>query len=168
MVVALFLSLGLSLIAVVALRIQFRNLARLRSQAFASDDRTYLRSQCRRRILTSSLLLVLAGLLAGAYLSGGQQKFEALGELSQQDPPGTPTDEDREFVKLWSVYWIITLGVLFLVVLTAVIDYVAVAVYGRSQLRRIQHEQRDLLDRDLAMYRQAKLNERMNRRKQDG
>ena len=57
---------------------------------------------------------------------------------------------------------------LFLVVLTAVIDYVAVAVYGRSQLRRIQHEQRDLLDRDLAMYRQAKLNERMNRRKQDG
>ncbi|WP_020471255.1 hypothetical protein [Zavarzinella formosa] len=168
MLVALLLSLGLSLIAIVALRFQFRNLARLKRQAFASDDRAYLRAQCRRRILTSGLLLVLAMLLAGAYVSGGQQRFEAIGELSEQDPPATPTDDDREFVKLWSIYWIVTLGVLFFVVLTAVVDYVAVAMYGRSQLRRIQAEQRELLDRDLAMYRQAKLNERMNRRKQGG
>ena len=168
MLVALLLSLGLSIIALVALRFQFRNLARLRRQAFASDDRAYLRSQCRRRILTSGLLLVLAGLLAGAYLSGGQQRFEAIGELSQQDPPREPTDEDRQFVKTWSIYWIVTLGVLFLVALTATLDYVAVALYGRAQLRRIRTEQRELLDRDLAMYRQAKLNERMNRRKKGG
>ena len=168
MVVALFLALGLSLIALISLRIQFRNLARFRQQAFASDDRAYLRSQCRRRILTSGLLLVLAGLLAGAYLSGGQQRFEKISVMFDQKPPEVPTDEDRDFVKIWSIYWIVTLGVLFFVVLTAVIDYVAVALYGRSQYRRIQSEQRELLDRDLAMYRQAKLNERMNRRKQGG
>ena len=45
----------------------------------------------------------------------------------------------------------------------AVADYVAVGLYGRQQLRRIQHEQRDLLERDLAVYRQQKLNDRMKR-----
>ena len=49
------------------------------------------------------------------------------------------------------------------VLMIAMADYVAVGLYGRQQLRRIQHEQRDLLERDLAMIRQQKLNDRERR-----
>jgi UDP-N-acetylmuramyl pentapeptide phosphotransferase/UDP-N-acetylglucosamine-1-phosphate transferase len=164
MFAALFLSLVLSLIAVVSLRHHFRNLARLKQQSFASDDRAYLRAQSRRRIVISGLLLIVAGLLAGAYLSGNQQHFEAIGELSELNPPQEPTEADRQFVKWWTVYWMVTLVFLFVMILGAIVDYVAVALYGRSQYRRIANEQQELLDRDLAMYRQAKQNERMKRR----
>ena len=45
----------------------------------------------------------------------------------------------------------------------AVSDHVALGLYGRQQLQRIRTEQRDLLERDLAMVRQQKLNDRMKR-----
>jgi uncharacterized BrkB/YihY/UPF0761 family membrane protein len=166
MVAALLFSLVLALIAIVSLRKHFASLSKLKSQAFASDDREYLRSQARRRIVISGLLLVLACMLAWAYLSGLQQRFDAISELSEQVPPQEPTLEDRQFVKYWTIYWIVSLGILFVMILGAIIDYVAVALYARSQFRRIAHEQQELLDRDLAMYRQAKLNSRMNHRRE--
>ena len=60
-------------------------------------------------------------------------------------------------------YWIAVLGLLFVVLMVAVSDYVATSLYGRQQYRRIQHEQRALLERDLAVYRQQKLNNRMKK-----
>jgi len=45
----------------------------------------------------------------------------------------------------------------------AVADYTATSLYARQQLRRIRNEQRTLLERDLAVYRQQKLNDRAKR-----
>ncbi len=160
--VALLLAGVLAAIAVISSRYQLRNLARLRgSQAMASDDRRYLRGQCRRRLLNSVLLLVLAGGLAGAFLSGGMAELGRIAADNQQNPPNAISDDDKELVRFWAYYWIAFLILLFIVVSIAIADYAATTLYGRQQLRRIQHEQSNLLERDLAMYRQKKLNERM-------
>jgi hypothetical protein len=163
MAAALFLSALLAGIAVVSLRHQVRTWRRLRTDTLASDDRRYLRGVAQRRSLNAVLMLALAGMLAGAYLSGGQQEFNRIAGLKDADPPGKPTAEDTEFVKSWAIYWIVVLGLLFFVLVLAVADYVAVGLYGRQQYRRIRNEQRDLLERDLAVYRQQKLNDRMRR-----
>jgi hypothetical protein len=159
----LFFAALLAAIAVVSLRYQVRNWRRLRTEAMASDDRRYLRGVCQRRTLNAALLLILAGLLAGAYFSGGLADLVRLARQGQADPPIPMTDADREVVRSLALYWIVVLALLFFVIVVAVADSVAVSLYGRQQLRRIQHEQRDLLERDLAMIRQQKLNDRERR-----
>jgi hypothetical protein len=155
----LLLSAGVAAIAVVSLRAQFRNWRRLRSESLASDDRRYLRGICQRRALNSILLLLLAGLLAGAFFSGGLQQLGDLAGKKQADL----TDEDKEAFRGLVYYWIGILGLLFVVMLIAIADYASTSLYGREQYRRIQKEQRELLERDLAVYRQQKLNDRMKR-----
>jgi hypothetical protein len=150
-------------IAVVSLRNQVRTWRRLRTESLASDDRRYLRGVCQRRTMTAVLLLALGGMLAGAHFTGGLDELVRIARLDQQDPPAKPTEEDRETVKSLALYWIVVLGLLFFVIVLAVVDYAATSLYGRQQLRRIQHEQRALLERDLAVIRQQKLNDRARR-----
>jgi hypothetical protein len=163
MAAAFCLSALLAGIAVVSLRYQVRTWRRLRTESLASDDRKYFRGVCQRRTLNGVLLLILAGMLSGAYLSGGQQELNRIAGLPVQDPPGERTPEDDEFVKAWAIYWIVVLVVLFAVIVIAVADYTATSLYARQQLRRIRNEQRTLLERDLAVYRQQKLNDRARR-----
>jgi len=157
MAAAFCLSALLAGIAVVSLRYQARNWRRLRSESLASDDRRYLRGQYRRRTLNGVLLLALAGMLAGAYLSGGQQELNRIAGLDER------TAVEKEFVKSWAIYWIVFLVLLFFVIVIAAADYTATSLYARQQLRRIRNEQRTLLERDLAVYRQQKLNDRARR-----
>src|SRR5579885_983684 len=96
-------------IAVVSLRYQVRNWRRLRAESLASDDRRYLRGLAQRRTINAVLLLILAAMLAGAYLSGGQQELNRIAGLRFQDPPGDRTPEDEAFVKSWAIYWIVFL-----------------------------------------------------------
>jgi hypothetical protein len=159
MAAAFCLSALLAGIAIVSLRYQLRTWRRLRTESLASDDRKYLRGVCQRRTINGVLLLVLAGMLAGAYLSGGQQELNRIAGLPIEDR----TAEDRDFTKSWAIYWIVFLVVLFAVIVLAVADYTATSLYARQQLRRIRDEQRTLLERDLAVYRQQKLNDRAKR-----
>jgi len=163
MAAAFCLSALLAGIALVSLRYQLRTWRRLRAESFASDDRRYLRGVCQRRTVNGVLLLVLAGMLAGAYLSGGQQELNRIAGLPLENPPGERTPEDDAFVKSWAIYWIVVLVLLFFVIVIAVADYTATSLYARQQLRRIRNEQRTLLERDLAVYRQQKLNDRAKR-----
>jgi amino acid transporter len=163
MAAAFLLAALLVAIAAVSLRYQVRNWRRLRSEALASDDRRYLRGLAQRRTITAVFMLILAGMLAGAYLSGGQQELNRIAGLPFQDPPGERTPEDDQFVKTWAIYWIVFLVLLFVVVMVAVADYTATSLYARQQLKRIRNEQRTLLERDLAVYRQQKLNDRAKR-----
>jgi cytochrome c-type biogenesis protein CcmH/NrfG len=163
-VMAMLLSAILVVIAAVSLRYQWRTLRRLRSgESIPSDDRAYLRGVCQRRTLNAILLLLLAGMVAGAFLSGGQQELNRIIQLKQQDPEAKHTPEDLEFAKWWLIYWIVVLVVLFFVLVVALADYTATSLYGRQQMERIREEQRVLLERDLALYRQHKLNDRMRR-----
>jgi hypothetical protein len=163
MAAAILLTALLAVIAVVSLRFQWSNWRRLRSESLASDDRRYLRGLFQRRTLNSVLLLTLAGMLAGAYLTGGMQELTRIAALKQQDPPLDRTPEDDEFVKSSIIYLMVGLGLLFVIVMVAVADYTATSLYGRQQLRRIQQEQRTLLERDLAVIRQQTLNDRARR-----
>jgi hypothetical protein len=158
---AIILAAVLIGIAVVSLRSQLRTWRRLRTESLASDDRRYLRGIAQRRTLNAVLLLALAGMLGGAFLSGGEQEFNRILQLKQQDQNAEHTPEDREFVRWWAIYWISVLCLLFFIVTIAIVDYAAISRYGRRELRRIQREQRDLLERDLAMYKQQKLNDRL-------
>ncbi|MBO0697891.1 MAG: hypothetical protein J2P46_05835 [Zavarzinella sp.] len=157
--VLLLMSLFLGGFAVVSLRYQARTWRRLRTESLASDDRRYLRGVCQRRTLNAVLLLALAGMLAGSYFTGGLEELRRIARLDQPDI----TDDDKQTVKSLAIYWMIVLGLLFFVIVLAVVDYSATTLYGRQQLRRIQHEQRGLLERDLALYRQQKLNDRIRR-----
>src|SRR5262245_61979468 len=100
---------------------------------------------------------------APATRAGDVRALIRIAHLNHRPPPVQPTDEDRETVKSLAIYWIVVLVLLFLIIVIAVADYSAIALYGRQQLRRIQNEQRTLLERDLAMYRQQKLNDRARR-----
>ncbi len=160
---ALLLAVGLGLLAVISLRYQIRNMYRLRSEMIPSDDRRYLRGQCWRRTVNSVLLLVIASMIAWAYASGGMARFEAIANAKSQEPPLELTEEDREFVKACTYYLIVCLIILFFVMLIALADWFAISLYGRQQLRRIQGEQSALLERDLVMHRQKKLNDRMKK-----
>lgn len=161
---ALVLAIGLALIAVVSLRTQVRNWRRLRTEMLPSDDRRYLLGQCRRRGFNGVLLLFLAGMISWAVFSGALGRFEAIANSKDQDPPVELTEDDRDFIKTFTYYLIACLVVLFVVMLLALLDWLAVSLYGRQQLRRIAGEQSALLERDLAMHRQQKINNRMNKR----
>ena len=169
MPITLLFAVLLAGIAVVSGRYQLRNLRRLRGgEAIASDDRAYLMGQCRRRIVNSGLLLILAGMLAGDYFGGGLEELGRIATLKQLDPPQEPTEADKDFVRTVAIYWIVFLVILFAVVVVAVADYSATSLYARQQLRRIRTEQSDLLERDLAMHRQQQLNDRKNRMGEQG
>lgn len=161
--VLLVMSALLAGIAVISLRYQYRNWQRLRTESLASDDRRYLRGVCQRRALNAVLLMALAGMLAGSYFTGGLDELIRIARLDQQDPPAKPTDEDKETVKSLALYWIVVLGLLFFVLVLAVADYAATSLYARHQFNRIRNEQRTLLERDLAVIRQQKLNDRAKR-----
>jgi hypothetical protein len=164
MPITLLFAVLLAGIAVVSGRYQLKNLRRLRGgEAIASDDRAYLMGQCRRRIVNSGLLLILAGMLAGDYFGGGLEELGRIATLKQLDPPREPTEEDKNFVRTVAIYWIVFLIILFAVVVVAVADYSATSLYARQQLRRIRVEQSDLLERDLALHRQQQLNDRKSR-----
>lgn len=165
MIFALFFAGILLLLAVYSIRRQFLTLKKLRTDShIPSDDRSYLRNQAYRRLFTGALLLSLSGMLSGAYLSGMEQRAEDIGQkkpaAGDEEKPPVP-EETKDFLRLYSYYWIGTLILLFLIVSLAIVDLWSTRRYAWQQLRRIQSEHRAMLERDLAMYRQQKINERM-------
>lgn len=166
MIFALFFAAALLLIAVLSIRRQIGNLLRLRRDAHVpSDDRNYLTNQAYRRIVTGCLLLGLAGMLSGAYVSGMERRAEKLGDqqrpLDEEGRKQRMADEDKDFVRFYAIWWIGILVLLFLVVSLAIVDIWATRRYAWSQIKRIKSEHQTVLERDLAMYRQHKLNDRM-------
>lgn len=166
MIFALIFAAVLLLIAVLSIRKQFDNLRRLRSEShIPSDDRRYLTNQARRRIVMGALLFVLAGMLVGTYFSGLDRRAEkAEAEKLQDKEAGEKKpmpEDDRAFIRFWGMFVIGLCIVLFLVISLAIVDIAATRRYAWAQLRRISTEHREVLERDLAMHRQQKLNSRM-------
>jgi len=162
MIFALLFAAILLPLALVSIRRQVRTLERLRSHLLMpSDERTYLCRQVYRRFAIGILLLGLSGMLAGTYLSGMEERADQLGQRNRAEDPPDKAVEARDFARFYSLYWISVLVLLFLVVSLAIVDLWATRRYGWLQLRRIQSENRTLLERDLAMYRQQRINDRM-------
>lgn len=171
MVFGLILAALLILIAAVTVRSQLKLFAELRTTpSMAEEDRSYLRKRARRRVLNSVFLFILGVMLAYTYLSGNESRADAIGDrlqkarLAAQEAPddaerkaaADPTPEEKEFRLFWASYWIVFLLILFVVFTLAIMDFWATRRYAVKEMKRIRDDQKMLLERDLAMYRQSK------------
>ena len=133
---------------------QFVTLARVRTQPYMADeDRLYFRGQARRRMLASGLLVVIGVMIAFHYLSGMDARLNAI-------PEGDKSDADKEFTRQVGYYWIAVILLLGVVVFVAVLDFIATRKYWMARYKEIKADHESKLQRDLAVLRQQKLNER--------
>lgn len=168
MAVGLILAAGLILVgALTALR-QQRALGAIADEPFLPDeDRRYRRGQARRRMATSGLLVVIGGMIAGYYLSGMDARMDAIPERNkigappQEGAPDPRAEADKQFTKLVGFYWIGVLGLVFVAVCLAVFDFWATRKYWMARYKELKADHDAKLQRDLAVYRQQKLNERV-------
>ncbi|VTT99082.1 unnamed protein product [Gemmataceae bacterium] len=137
---------------------QVRTLRRLGEEPYTPEvDRRYYRGQVRRRAVAAVLLLAIGVLIAAYYLSGMDARMDALGERGNAGPP---SDDDKAFMQWAGAYWIGVLLLLGAVVWMAVLDFWATRVYWLARYREIKTDHDTKLRRDLAVYRQQKLNDR--------
>lgn len=145
---------------------QRRTVARLRGERYLpSDDRAYLRGQVRRRAATGAVLVMIGGLIAGYYLSGMDARVDEIAAKERNAAP-LPEDEDRadkDYTRVVAAYWVGILGLVFAAGCLAVFDFWATRRYWMSQYRLLKADHEAKLQRDLAVHRQAKENDRMTR-----
>lgn len=139
---------------------QVRGMRRLKARTHVpSDEFGYLRNRHRRRLLAAGVMVVIGGLIGGAYLSGMEGRADALG----QPDPAAPRDEagkriipaaDRQFVRAWGVYWIGVIVLTFSLLGIALVDAWATRRYWLGLYRQMKDDHQAKLRRDLAVYRQ--------------
>ncbi|OWK37868.1 hypothetical protein [Fimbriiglobus ruber] len=156
------LAVGLILLGCLTGGLQVLGLRRLAARAHVpSDERAYLRGRYRRRLLTAAVLIVTGAMIGGAYLSGMEERALQLGE--HHDPAVAPdeaadkpgmTDAQKQFVRIWSVYWIVVVVLVFVLISLALVDATASRRYWLAQYRAIREDHQTKLRRDLAVYKQ--------------
>ena len=149
---------GLLALAVVVGWRQVRALRRLRGNTtLPPDDLRYERGKAWRRLLSSVLTLVLAGLLAGAlvYLEGPAQHLAderaAAGEAGEELP-----SELKPFARLYGYTWLMVLLVLMAWVVLAGVDLWATRRWGLRQQRKLQADRRAMIERQAARLRRER------------
>jgi hypothetical protein len=164
----LILAAGLMLAGALAVLRQQRALRTIADEQFLADeDRHYRRGQARRRMATSGLLVVIGGMIGGYYLSGMDARMDAIpagnriGAPPQEGEPDPRAEADKQFTKRVGFYWISVLGLVFVAVCLAVFDFWATRKYWMARYKELKADHDAKLQRDLAVYRQQKLNERV-------
>lgn len=167
MVVGLILATGLILAGALTAARQQRALRALAAEPFLADaDRRYRRGQATRRTATSAVLVVIGAMIAGYYLSGMDARMNAIpdrnkiGAAPQEGEPDPRAEADKQFTKVVGFYWIGVLGLVFVAVCLAVIDFWATRKYWMARYRELKADYDAKLQRDLAVHRQQRLNER--------
>ena len=160
--VALALGLGIAALGIATGAAQVRGLRRLAARTHVpSDERRYLRGKHARRLVTAAVLLVIGGMVAGAYVSGLEEAAEALSPprpAPGDDPPAPPpmTDAQKHLVRLWAAYWAVVVVLVFALVGLALADAAATRLYWLGIYRELREEHKAKLRRDLAVHRQHK------------
>jgi hypothetical protein len=160
------LVIGIALVvAVLALAVFYawRQVKELRQPgAPGTTEGDYRRARVRRRLISSGLMLVLAGQLAGALIfleDRAQQqtrRADARAEVRERGGEAQPTAEERDFARFYSAYWLATLLVLLVIVVLAFVDLWATRRFAVKAHRQLQAERRDMIDREIARLRQEK------------
>jgi hypothetical protein len=135
-------------------------LRRLRAvEEMGLEERAYLHSRARRRIVSSILLLLLGIMLAGAliYLEAPAQRLadEQAAKEQQGDTSPLPP-EKRGFAQFYAWFWLLFLLVLMAVIFLAALDYWATQRFGFRQHRKIIEDRRAMLEREIARLRQER------------
>lgn len=166
MTVGLILAATLILVGVLTAVRQRRALRALADEPFLPDeDRAYRRGQARRRAVTSALLVVIGGLIGFYYLSGMDARMDAIPHRDRAASPDPDPDDpraaaDKQFTKVVGFYWIGVMGLVFVAVCLAVLDFWATRKYWMARYKELKADHEVKLQRDLAVYRQQKLNAR--------
>jgi hypothetical protein len=172
-VVGLILSAALIAFGVGTALRQRRAIRRLHEERFLpSDERAYLRGQVRRRLLTSTIVAIIGILIGFSYVSGNEARATAIAERSANskiildvDPPRPaaepPSEDDKAFVRQYGFYWLAIVVLVALAVMCAIYDFWVTRWYWMSQYRVLKADHEAKLQRDLAVYRQAKDNDRV-------
>ena len=158
---ALLLSAGLLLFGLTTSWFQIRGRRRLKERTVVpSDEAAYYGQRYRRRLINGVLISTIGLLIGGAYLTGLERQADILGEHNPdaaQDKPKM-TDDQKMFVRLWAIYWAVVMVLVFVVLVLAFRDAWATRRYAMGQFAHIKEEHEQKLRRDLAVYRQHKLN----------
>ena len=147
---------------------QKRALSAMADEPFLADaDRRYRRGQAFRRGTTSVLLVVIGGIIGGYYLSGMDARMDAIPERNkigappQEGEPDPQAESDKQFAKFVALYWIGVMGLVFVAVCLAVLDFWFTRTYWMARYKELKTDHDAKLQRDLAVFRQQKLNERV-------
>lgn len=135
-------------------------LRRLRTaEEMPLDERAYLHSRARRRLVTSFLLLLLGVLLAGAlvYLEAPAYQLAENRAAMRQQGDTTPLDpQQRGFARLYLGFWILFLLILMVVIFLVALDYWATRRYALRQHRKILDDRRAMIEREVSRLRQER------------
>ncbi len=124
-----------------------------------ADDARQLRRQAQRRLVSCGLLALLALLLAGAQLFLEERADVWIAQQKDQAPEGEPvepTPEQRDFFRVYGVYWIVLLVVLLAVVVLAGIDLWETRGRGLRERRKLLDDQRVMLQRQVTRLRRER------------
>ncbi len=168
MVFGILLAVSLILIGALTAVRQRRAIRALAAEQFVADaDRRYRNGQARRRVATSVLLVVVGAMIGWYYASGMDARMDAIPERNkigappQDGEPDPQAEADKRFTKTVGFYWIGVLGLLFVAVCFAVLDVWYTRRYWMARYRELKADHDAKLQRDLAVFRQQKLNERV-------
>ncbi|MFM8271013.1 MAG: hypothetical protein ACKODX_01635 [Gemmata sp.] len=166
MIGGLLLATALVLVGLVTAARQRKALRALAEEPFLADeDRAYRRGQARRRAVTSVLLVVIGALIVTYYLSGMDARMDRIGDRNRAAAaPGAvdpPSEEDKQFARWVGFYWIGVIGLVSVAVCFAVTDVWATRIYWMARYRELKADHDTKLQRDLAVFRQQKLNARV-------
>lgn len=133
---------------------EIRKLRRSKTEPAGSEaEQLYVRRQAWRRLVCCGLLVVLAGLLIGAFLlEGSVQGLIAQG----REGDGEWNPEQRDFFRVYSIYWIVTLLVLLGIITLAAFDLWVIRRFSLREHRRIMADRREMIEREVRVIRQQR------------
>jgi len=160
---ALLLSAGLSLFGATTAWFQIRGRRRLRARGIIpSDEAAYFGRRYRIRLINGVLIAAIGAMIGGWYLMGLERRADELAEpkAAADVPDEKPkmTEDQKLFVKLWVIYWSVVMLLVMAVLLLAFRDAWSTRRYAMGQFAHIREEHEQKLRRDLAVYRQHKMN----------
>lgn len=139
---------------------QWQTLARLRGLTELSrEERSFQRAQAWRRLVSSVVMVVMAGLLVGSYWVGQERQATLMGR-----PDSAPTraegerldPERQQFLTQYSTFWIVFGVLLLALVVLAFLDMWSIQRFARKQFHRIHAERRAMIERQVAQLRRER------------
>jgi hypothetical protein len=131
-------------------RQQVLSLRKLRNSPDVPDEEMrYERRKAYRRLVSCSLTLVLAGLLAGL-LAFYELPTQRIAEGREKLGPGSApawTEQERGLIRVWSWTWMAFLLVLMAVLALAGLDLLSTRRYALRQYRKLQADRRAMIER---------------------
>lgn len=158
MIVALILAVPLILLGFASAYQQLRGRRDLAARTHVpSDERAYLQGRYRRRLLAATIMIIAGVMIAAAYLSGMEATADALKPgLDDQGEKQPLAEQDKQFLRMYGLYWISVVLLAFALVGIAIKDAWATRRYWLRLYREMKADHNAKLRRDLAVYRQQK------------